>query len=113
MTKHILFGLAMLAVTSAFGDDKQAGWIKILRDGGPTADFSQLATESDDVYSRDLTSLAEADAIVYFQDHKALKQEDGLYIGLAHAFKHLLIGNGASYYGTSFRIALDALLTKE
>ena len=107
---------AMLAVTSAMADGSQADWIKAVRASYPTADLSQDGLReklNDSDYESGLEQFAEADAIVYFQDHKDIEKNDRYTIGTAHAFKHHLIAYDANTYSLFFAEALEALLTKE
>jgi len=99
--------------SNAMSADEQAAWIKTIRDGGPTADFSQT-TEDNYQYSMALSALADADAMVYFQDHKDLQYESAhaMEVGKAHAFKHHLIGSSADSYAYSFMSTLETLTTK-
>ena len=60
--------------SNAVSSDEQAASIKTIRDGGPTADFSQT-TEKNYQYHMALCSLAEADAMVYFEDRKDLQYD--------------------------------------
>jgi hypothetical protein len=100
---------AMLAVGSCWAD-QQADLIARLR-ANPTEDFSECFNNSLWI------SLADADAMVYFQDHKDSltmgKHNQGLDVGEAHAFKHHLIGNHAAGYANEFSTAIDALTAKE
>jgi hypothetical protein len=95
----MLITLAMLAVT-CFAD-QQADLIARIR-ANPTEDFSQLSRDEQ-------AALAQADAMVYFQEHKDM--ESGLDIGLAHAFKHHLMSSSAQSYQLVFTFAIEALQT--
>jgi hypothetical protein len=111
MKIQILIGLAMLAVTSAFAD-QQADYMKQIREGGLTADFSQ-AGQDDWTYHTLLHALAEADAMIYFQGHKGATLTDCMMVGQAHAFKHHLIGAAASAYTGFFSMALHTLTSTQ
>ena len=95
----------MLAVTSAMAD--QASVVARPKNN-PTEDFSAI----DDL---DLSSLADADAMAYFQSHKDLTFDmaSAIEVGTAHAFKHGLLGVPASAYKIDFATALKVLTTKE
>lgn len=98
--------------------DQQADYIKQIRDGGPTADFTQGRHGEDDTpYLKNLVQLAQADAMVYFQDQKDSDKDSDFdasdRIGLAHAFRHHLIGDDADTYKVYFSAALDALALKD
>jgi hypothetical protein len=100
---------ALLAVTRCLAD-QQADYIKQIRDGGPTEDFSQATTESENDYHERVVSLAEADAMLYFQDQKDLNKYDLSDVGEQRAFKHHLIGSTASTYSAYFVTAVVALM---
>ena len=109
---------AMITVTSAIADE-QADYIKQIRDGGPTADFSETQNEKevtgllqDVAFHNRLSSLAEADAMVYTQDNKDATIMNFMNAGLAHAYKHHLLGADASWYENHFAVACSALKTK-
>jgi hypothetical protein len=102
MKIQILLGIAVLAVTSAVADN-QASLIAELR-ANPTEDFAGKNLG-------DLMALAEADAMVFAQDHKTSGGGQVLNIGTAHAFKHHLMGEEASMYMIYFSNALNALST--
>jgi hypothetical protein len=95
--------IALISITSCFAD-QQAGYVAYVW-GHPTEDFSNRSDEQ-------LTMLAQADAMVYFQDHKhaSIDFGDASTMGTAHAFKHHLIGEQASRYEMDFALALHALL---
>jgi hypothetical protein len=95
---RILTALAMLAVTSVA--DQQADLIARIR-ANPTEDFSRAD-------SKTRNALADADGMAYFQDHKDIK--DAHSVGLAHAFKHHLIGDPADIYAGEFATAIEALI---
>lgn len=92
---------AILAATSAMAD--QASMIAELR-ANPTEDFAGKSLG-------DLMVLAEADAMVFDQDHKTSGGGQVDNIGQAHAFKHHLMGQEASMYMIYFSNALNALKT--
>jgi hypothetical protein len=108
----ILIFIAMLSATSAFAD-QQSDAIKQIRDGGPTANFSQLADQTDPAYYDMLMALADADAMVYVQDHKDLKDVDCMELGKLHAYKHHLIGENGLRYAAHFALAFNALTSKD
>lgn len=108
---------AMLVVTSVFADD-QADWVDQLRKWGPTQDFSLAVWNNhyDDMqYMQLLEILAQADAMLYFQDHKGLKKDDYdfMTMGKSHAFKHRLIGEAAGLYASDFWTTLNTLVEQQ
>ena len=64
------------------------------------------------VHTSDLTALAQADAMVYFQANKDVTNDIWAEskIGLVHAFKHRLVGDSADTYKVQFSLALNALV---
>jgi hypothetical protein len=95
--------LPLLAIASCLADD-QALYIARLR-ANPTEDFSHQGDN--------ILSLADADAMIYFQDHKAkLNLPEEMEIGRAHAVMHRLQHSGYdSTYALRFAVTLDVLLT--
>ena len=92
----------VLAVTSCLAD-QQADYVARLK-VNPTEDFSVYAYEERD-------TLASADALVYFQDHKnsIIDHNDMRDIGMAHALKHHMLGDDAYDYATTFTQTLMSL----
>jgi hypothetical protein len=112
-----LMVLAMIAVTSVFADT-QSDWVDALRKWGPTQDFSLAAWNNkyDNMqYMQLLEILAQADAMLYFQDHTGLKKDDYdfMTLGKSHAFKHRLIGQAAGMYATDFWTTLNTLIEQQ
>jgi hypothetical protein len=99
---------AMLAVTSCLAD-QLSDYIKTCRES-PTEDFSRLYTDEAQ------RSLANADAIAYFQDHsdleKCIKEDRYLChkIGYAHALAHHILGDKAGLYATDFEYTIQAII---
>jgi hypothetical protein len=98
--------LSLLAGVSCLADD-QALYIARLR-AYPTEDFSGK--------SAFMKPLADADAMIYFQDHKGatLNLSEEMEIGRSHAFQHHLKHTGYdSIYSVRFASTLEVLATKE
>jgi hypothetical protein len=102
----------MLSATSVLAED-QATYIARLR-ANPAEDFSLLVKDKDlsERYIL-LQTLAQADAMVYFEDHKKLVLMDCTQVGGAHAFKHHLMGADVSAYKGEFWVALLSLAKED
>ena len=103
--------LSILIVATSLAD-QQADMIARVP-ANPTEDYSQAAGQTDSAYYDLLMALAQADAIIYFQDHKNVDWIKAGEVGEAHALKHHLIGSHADSYSAEFLSTFDALQTKE
>jgi hypothetical protein len=103
MKISLIISLSVLAVTSCLAD-QQADLMAQLK-ASPVEDFSGKNANQ-------LTALAQADAMVYFQANKDVTNDIWAEskIGLVHAFKHRLVGDSADTYKVQFSLALNALV---
>jgi hypothetical protein len=98
--------LVALFITRAFADE-QTVLIARLRNH-PTEDFSRQSEEKIRVF-------AEADAMVYFRDHKNVNLNliNGMALGSVHALKHKLTDYSVIDYSRQFAVTLEILEAKE
>jgi hypothetical protein len=90
-------------------DDEQTSLMNRIRKN-PTENFSQRVDQDFETYYFGLLPLAEADARVYFEDHKVINKDLTGQIGMTQAFKHHVLTRDAGFYSTYFFRALDDLL---
>jgi hypothetical protein len=76
----------------------------------PTENFSQKADEDYGTYLYGLLPLAEADARIYFEEHKGINKDQTGLIGMAQALRHHVPSVDGHFYATYFFRALDDLL---
>jgi hypothetical protein len=89
--------------------DEQASLMNRIRKN-PTENFSQRVDQDFETYCFGLVPLAEADARVYFEDHKVINKDLTGQIGKTRALKHRIRSQDAGFYSTYFLRALDDLL---
>jgi hypothetical protein len=89
--------------------DEQTFLMNRIRDD-PTENFSQKADEDIPTYMYGLLPLAEADARVYFEEHKGINKDQTGLIGMSQALKHHIPSHYGQFYATFFFRARDDLL---
>jgi hypothetical protein len=89
--------------------DEQTSLMNRIRDN-PTENFSQKADEDYGTYLYGLLPLAEADARIYFEEHKGINKDQTGLIGMAQALRHHVPSVDGHFYATYFFRALDDLL---
>jgi hypothetical protein len=94
---------------TVFCGDEQTFLMNRIRDN-PTENFSQQADEDYGTYLYGLLPLAEADARVYFEEHKVINKDQTGLIGMAQALKHHIPSENRHFYATYFFLSLDDLL---